>query len=126
MAQGYDMATQVHVSETGIDAAVETLRFLSDRNRLRILMMLTEAERCVCDLYDGLGLAQNLVSYHLGKLRKAGIVRARREGTWIYYSIDPEAWERLIAPVAPLLHLSSLPPEAKYGAGRRCDDTPIR
>jgi ArsR family transcriptional regulator len=120
------MATQVHVQETGIDAAVETLRFLSDRNRLRILMVLTEAERCVCDLYDELGLAQNLVSYHLGKLRKAGIVRARREGTWIYYSIDPAAWERLIAPVAPLLLIGSLPPEAEYGAGRRCDDAPTR
>ena len=107
-------------------SAADTLRFLGDGNRLRILLMLTEAERCVCDLNDGLGLAQNLVSYHLGKLRKAGIVRARREGTWIYYSIDPDGWERLIAPVAPLLELGALPPPAAYGAGRRCDDLSAR
>ena len=119
------MATQTRTDQTDqadLDAAVETLRFLSDRNRLRILMMLTEAERCVCDLNDGLGLAQNLVSYHLGKLKKAGIVRTRREGTWIYYSIDPAAWARLVAPVAPILQLGPFPPAAAYGAGQRCVD----
>ncbi len=107
--------------EIDLDDAVEMFKFLSDKNRLRLLLMLARAETCVCDLYDELELAQNLVSYHLGKLKKAGLVRSRREGTWIYYSIDPHGWEQMILPLATLLHIGPLPPEAAFGAGRHCD-----
>lgn len=110
--------------EPTIDQAVETLKFLSDRNRLRILTALTRAETCVCDLIDALGLAQPLVSYHLGKLKKAGLVQSRREAQWTYYSLDPDAWSRLMDPLSALLRPSSLPPEALFGAGRRCDTMP--
>ena len=103
-----------------LDAATGTLRFLSDRNRLRILLQLTSAESCVCDLIDDLELPQSLVSYHLGKLRRAGLVRARRDAQWVYYSLDPVAWDALLDPVRTLLHPGPLPPEAAWGAGRRC------
>lgn len=106
---------------TMIDETVDALKFLSDRNRLRILSVLTRAEICVCDLIDELALPQSLVSYHLGKLKKAGLVRTRRDAQWIYYSLDPDAWARLIAPLASVVSLTSLPPEAAYGASRRCD-----
>ena len=106
--------------DAAIDEAVEALKFLSDRNRLRILTALTRAETCVCDLIDELGLPQPLVSYHLGKLRKAGLVRARRDAQWIYYSLDPDAWARLTAPLSGLLGPVHLPPEAAYGASDRC------
>ena len=110
--------------DTAIDSAVETLKFLSDRNRLRILTALARSETCVCDLIDELGLPQPLVSYHLGKLRKAGLVRSRRDAQWVYYSLDPDAWDRLTTPVAGFLHLAPLPPEAAFGASRRCDLVP--
>jgi len=103
-----------------LDAATVTLRFLSDRNRLRILSQLTKAESCVCDLIDDLELPQSLVSYHLGKLRRAGLVRARRDAQWVYYSLDPDAWDALLDPVRTLLDGGPLPPEAALGAGRRC------
>ena len=107
-------------NETTIDYAVETLKFLSDRNRLRILMTLTRAETCVCDLIDELGLAQPLVSYHLARLKKAGVVRSRRDAQWIYYSLDPDAWARLTAPLASLVGPVHLTPEAAFGASERC------
>lgn len=110
--------------DTTIDQAVETLRFLSDKNRLRILAALTRAETCVCDLIDELDLAQPLVSYHLGKLRKAGLVRSRREAQWIYYSLDPVAWEELLAPLAGVLSLPGLPAQAAFGTNHRCDTLP--
>ena len=110
--------------EAMFDAAVETLRFLSDRNRLRILTVLTRAETCVCDLIDELDLPQSLVSYHLGKLKKAGLVRTRRDAQWIYYSLDPDAWTRLIDPLAGVVSLAPLPAEAAYGASCRCDLVP--
>ncbi len=107
-----------------IERAVETLRFLSDKNRLRILSALTHTEACVCDLIDELELAQPLVSYHLGKLRKAGLVRSRREAQWIYYSLDPVAWDELLAPLAGLLSLPALPAEAAFGASHHCAALP--
>ncbi len=107
-------------NETAIDDAVETLKFLSDRNRLRILMALTRAETCVCDLIDELGLAQPLVSYHLARLKKAGVVRSRRDAQWMYYSLDPDAWARLTEPLASLLGPVHLTPEAAFGASERC------
>ena len=107
-----------------IDDAVESLKFLSDRNRLRILAVLTRAETCVCDLIDELHLPQPLVSYHLGKLKKAGLVRTRRDAQWVYYSLDPEAWQRLTAPLAGLLGPVDLPTAASFGASRRCDLMP--
>lgn len=110
--------------DTTIERAVETLRFLSDKNRLRILSALTHAETCVCDLIEELDLAQPLVSYHLGKLRKAGLVRSRREAQWIYYSLDPVAWDELLAPLAGVLSLPALPAQAAFGTNHRCDALP--
>lgn len=111
--------TAVEVDDA-LDQAVAALKFLSDRNRLRILAALTRSEACVCDLIEGLGLPQPLVSYHLGKLRKAGLVRARRDAQWVYYSLAPDAWTAMAAPLAGLLDAAPLPPEAAYGANTRC------
>lgn len=110
--------------DTTIDEAVETLKFLSDRNRLRILATLGRAETCVCDLIAELDLPQPLVSYHLRKLRDAGLVRGRRHAQWIYYSLDPEAWVKLVVPLAGLFPLGELPPAAAFGASHRCDLVP--
>lgn len=110
--------------DVAIDQAVDALKFLSDRNRLRILVALTRAETCVCDLIDELDLPQPLVSYHLGKLKKAGLVLTRRDAQWIYYSLDPDAWTNLTEPLADLFGSVTLSPAATYGASRRCDLMP--
>src|SRR5690606_12911252 len=64
---------------------------LGDAKRLRILRLLREGERCVCELTDALGLGQSLLSFHLRTLKDAGLVRDRRDGRWVYYSLAPEA-----------------------------------
>ena len=110
--------------DTAIDSAVEILKFLSDRNRLRILTALARSETCVCDLIDELDLSQPLISYHLGKLRKAGLVRARRDAQWVYYSLDADAWARATDPLTDLLRPVELPPTAAFGASKRCDLVP--
>lgn len=107
-----------------IDQLADTFRFLSDRNRLRILLRLTRSESCVCDLIDELGIPQSLVSYHLGKLREAGIVRSRRKAQWVYYSLVPEAWDAMASPLRPLLGETILGPLAAYGASDHCDLVP--
>ena len=107
-------------SNAELDGTVETLRFLSDRNRLRILGMLMESETCVCEIIDELGLPQPLVSYHLRKLRDAGLVKARRKAQWIYYSIDTEGWQAIVAPLRGIFGPIELPDTARYGASDRC------
>lgn len=64
-------------------------RAFSDKTRLRILHLLRGGELCVCDIMDALRLPQAKTSRHLGYLRRAGLVRAREEGLWSYYSLTP-------------------------------------
>ena len=62
---------------------------LADETRLRLLSLLLEKEElCVCYLVDVLQLPQSTVSRHLSLLKKEGWLRDRREGVWIYYSIN--------------------------------------
>ena len=105
-----------------IDAMGATLRFLADTTRLQILQLLLKRELCVCELTEQLEMSQPLMSYHLRKLRDAGLVRTRRKAQWIYYSIDPAAWQGLLAPLLSSYLVTELPPEAAFGASDHCDD----
>lgn len=60
----------------------------SDPTRLEIAVLLSHGERCVCELQDALAAAQSRLSFHLGVLKAAGLVSDRREGRWIYYSLN--------------------------------------
>ena len=75
---------------------------LSDENRLRIIEVLRGGESCVCDLQSSLDLGQSLLSHHLKTLREAGLVRPRREGRWVHYSLATDVlaeMERYLAEV---------------------------
>lgn len=67
---------------------------LSDVNRLRIVRRLAQGEASVTELIDHVGLSQPLVSWHLGKLRIAGLVETRRAGRETVTRLIPEAWDR--------------------------------
>ncbi len=60
---------------------------LADESRLRILMALQGGEVCVCQITELMGLAMSTVSKHLSVLCQAGLVKARKEGRWMYYSL---------------------------------------
>lgn len=64
---------------------------LGDESRLRIVALLSHGELCVCHIEAALGLSQSNSSRQLSVLRNAGVVEARREGTWVYYSLAPQA-----------------------------------
>lgn len=71
---------------------------LADRHRLRILNVLLEARGeavCVCEFTATLGLPQPSVSYHLKQLMGAGLLERERRARFVYYSIAPQALERL-------------------------------
>ena len=74
-----------------VEQAAENLRILSDPTRMRILWALTQGESSVACLADLAGTSPTAISQHLAKLRLAGVVKARREGTFMYYTVvDPQ------------------------------------
>ena len=68
-------------------------RALADRTRLRLLNLMGSDEVCVCFFVEILGAGQPKVSRHLAYLRRAEIVAARREGTWMHYRVVEPAHE---------------------------------
>jgi ArsR family transcriptional regulator len=80
-----------------VPVAVRLFHALSDATRLEIVQMLSHGERCVCDLQDTLDAAQSRLSFHLKTLKDAGLVSDRRDGRWIYYSLNPAALDRIAA-----------------------------
>ena len=78
---------------TDRDRAIAAARFraLGDETRLRLLEELSAGECPVAALMERMGLGQSLISHHLRSLRVAGLVRDRRDGRWVYYSIADHA-----------------------------------
>ena len=64
------------------------MKALSDPSRVAVLKILEQGELCVCELQHLLGLAQPTVSKHMKTLEEAGLVKRRRQGTWILYSLS--------------------------------------
>ena len=61
---------------------------LSEPIRLQVLELLREGEFCVGEMCDRLSIAQSKLSFHLKTLKEAGLVRARQQGRWMYYSLN--------------------------------------
>ncbi|HWP05570.1 MAG TPA: metalloregulator ArsR/SmtB family transcription factor [Polyangiaceae bacterium] len=74
-----------------LSAYVDTLNLLGDESRLRLCALLRERELCVTDLVRVTGIAQSRVSTHLGRLRDAGFVHDRRNGTQCFYALAEDA-----------------------------------
>lgn len=61
-----------------------------DENRIRILQLLLDGERCACRLLEALDITQPTLSHHMKILVDSGIVSGRREGKWMHYSLSDE------------------------------------
>jgi ArsR family transcriptional regulator, lead/cadmium/zinc/bismuth-responsive transcriptional repressor len=70
---------------------------LSDPTRLSIVMSLLDQEMCVCDLAASLDVTESAVSHQLRKLRDLALVKNRREGPTLYYSLDDDHVAELLA-----------------------------
>jgi len=107
------MATRTS-PDSGTDRAVRLFHALSDGTRLSILQRLRLGERCVCDLTDALDAAQSRLSFHLKVLKDADLVTDRREGRWMYYTLNPETLNE----VAELIdRLAAAPSAAERKSG---------
>jgi len=68
----------------------ETFKALSDPTRVRIISALSHTELCVCDLAATLGMSQSAVSHQLRTLRQLRLVKNRKEGRQVYYTLDDD------------------------------------
>jgi ArsR family transcriptional regulator len=121
--------------DKGVDRLVALGRALSDPIRVRMLSMMAEGRGCcdfsgsgvpagegeegicVCEFEEVFGMGQSKVSYHVKKLKDAGLVREERRGKWAFYSLDREAASGLLGEAADRL-LSA--PEKRSVAGGCC------
>ncbi len=96
-----ECCTPLAGSTLSVDEAIELERMfkaLADRNRLRILNCLLEADGepvCVCEFQPLLGIAQPTVSHHLKLLADAGLLEREKRGTYAFYRLSPGALERI-------------------------------
>jgi len=94
-----DELRQLADKAAGVETADKGSRFfkaLADETRLRILSLLEVREMCVCEVMVALDLTQPTASHHLGLLENAGLVKDRKEGKWVFYSIaNPELLENV-------------------------------
>jgi DNA-binding transcriptional ArsR family regulator len=77
-------------SESALNGLADFFKLFSDKTRVGILWALSLSEMCVCDLSMLLKMKQPAISQHLKNLRQMRIVRTRREGKVIYYSLDDD------------------------------------
>ncbi|SHF91356.1 transcriptional regulator, ArsR family [Caldanaerobius fijiensis DSM 17918] len=72
----------------------EFYKALAHPTRIKILELLKNGEKCVCNIIEELGLEQSNVSQHLNVLKNQGIVASRREGTFVmYYVLNPRIYD---------------------------------
>jgi ArsR family transcriptional regulator len=103
-------------SAVSLEKAASVFHALSDETRLALLERLKGGEYCVCELADAMKAGQSRLSFHLKVLKEAGLIRDRREGRWMYYSLNPDAIEELEELVATLKHAA----KAAVSARTRC------
>lgn len=106
-------------TEEQVHLAAETFRLLADPTRVKVLWALLQGESSVACLAELAGAAPTAVSQHLAKLRLAGLVKGRREGTFVYYSAANDHVRGLLAQALfhadhidrdiPALHSASKP-----------------
>ncbi|TCK62652.1 ArsR/SmtB family transcription factor [Seleniivibrio woodruffii] len=81
---------------TQLDSAVEIIKSIADRNRMRILLMLNKRPMCVCELDAVLGIALSTISAHLKQMRSAGVITSEKDGRWVIYRISDDTSIRTI------------------------------
>jgi ArsR family transcriptional regulator len=120
-------------TEEGVERLVALGRALSDPIRVRMLSMMADGRGCcdfsdagvpveegeegicVCEFEEAFSMGQSKVSYHMKKLKDAGLVKEERRGKWTFYSLDREATSGLLGEAAD--HLLSDAPKRSVAGG---------
>ena len=75
----------------------QIFKALSDETRLQILSLMKVGEICVCDIVATLNMTQPNISFHLNMLKEAGLIKDRKDGRWVHYSLnDSDMFKRFL------------------------------
>ena len=92
-----EQARKGAISDRDLERLSLTYRALGDPNRLKIVMVLRNVEMCVCDLAAFTGLSESAMSHQLRRLKDLALVKSRREGQIVYYTLDDAHVTELLA-----------------------------
>ena len=91
-----ELSRREAIADQELDRLSLTYKVLGDPNRLKIVMALRKVEMCVCDLAAFTGLTDSAVSHQLRRLKDLALVKNRREGQIIYYSLNDEHVSKIL------------------------------
>lgn len=92
-----DIVNKTMPAEEELYDLAELFKVFGDSTRIRILFVLFEAEVCVCDLAETLHMTQSAISHQLRILKQSKLVKSRREGKSVFYSLADEHVRTIIA-----------------------------
>lgn len=93
---GYENLTEIIPDETVLSDTAELLKVFGDPTRIRIIFVLGQSEMCVCDIANLLGMTQSAISHQLRVLKQARLVKARRSGKTIFYSLCDDHVQKIL------------------------------
>lgn len=96
----------------------EFYKALGDETRLTILDMLARQEMCACEIIAKLGMSQPAVSHHLKILRQAELVRDKKGGKWIYYSLNERVFDSIFPNDAEVIESYAEPIKRKLASAK--------
>jgi ArsR family transcriptional regulator len=86
-----------------VENLVKVLKKISEPNRLKILCILKEGEKCVCDIWQCLKLPQNLVSHHLKVLKDLNLISSKKVGLKVFYKLNQKVVKKYLKELNKLL-----------------------
>lgn len=92
-----EIVKQTMPEEEELNDLAELFKIFGDATRIRIFFVLFEAEVCVCDLAETLNMTQSAISHQLRILKQSRLVKSRREGKSIFYSLADEHVRTIVA-----------------------------
>lgn len=88
-----------------LELITEVCSLLWESNKLRIFLMLKEKELCICEIIEKMNIKQNMVSHHVSILKRAGILKSRKDWAKVYYSICTNMYEKIKENIALLFNI---------------------
>ena len=86
-----------------VENLVKVLKKISEPNRLKILCILKDGEKCVCDIWQFLKLPQNLVSHHLKVLKDLNLISSKKVGLKVFYKLNQKVVKKYLKELNKLL-----------------------
>jgi ArsR family transcriptional regulator len=108
----------VNALEARHDALAKVFKALCDPNRLLIIDKLQSGELCACQILDDLNISQSTLSHHMKNLCESGVVNCRREGKWMFYSLNKKGCE---AAYSLLTGIMEAPAQSKVDEKCTCE-----